>query len=141
MSDSTRIYAGDGVEVLWNAERCIHSRECVRGLPGVFDPARRPWIAAKAAGADDLAAVVARCPSGALHTRRLDGGAEEPTPETVTVQTVPNGPLYVRGVVVVEDEAGGLFRRDTRVALCRCGQSQHKPFCDNSHIGAGFRAP
>jgi CDGSH-type Zn-finger protein len=52
---------------------------------------------------------------------------------------VPNGPLYVRGSIEVRDADGSIFRRDTRLALCRCGQSRNKPFCDNSHRQAGFR--
>ncbi len=50
-----------------------------------------------------------------------------------------NGPLFVRGDLDIEgapDSAPGLR---FRAALCRCGQSKHKPFCDNSHEKAGFQ--
>ena len=50
-----------------------------------------------------------------------------------------NGPLFARGDLDVEgapDEAPGL---KYRAALCRCGQSRNKPFCDNSHEQSGFR--
>jgi CDGSH-type Zn-finger protein len=53
---------------------------------------------------------------------------------------VPDGPLFVRGDVTVTDEHGAVIRRDTRMALCRCGQSEHKPFCDNTHRRVGFRS-
>ena len=43
--------------------------------------------------------MIQRCPTGALHFRRLDGGSQEPVPEETTVQERPNGPLFVRGNV------------------------------------------
>jgi uncharacterized Fe-S cluster protein YjdI len=61
-----KAYAGAGIVVTFDAEVCQHSGNCVRGLPQVFDVRRRPWIAPDAAPAADVAAAVARCPSGAL---------------------------------------------------------------------------
>ena len=49
----------------------------------------------------------------------------------------PDGPNYVRGKVTLV--VAGAAVEDTRVALCRCGASRHKPYCDNSHLQAGFR--
>ncbi len=53
---------------------------------------------------------------------------------------VPGGPLYVRGPIVLKDAAGAVVFEGTRAALCRCGASQNKPFCDNSHLQVGFQA-
>ena len=39
-----RYYTGEGIEVSYDAQRCIHVSQCLRGLPEVFDRARRPWI-------------------------------------------------------------------------------------------------
>ena len=80
-----------------------------------------------------------RCPTGALHFRRLDGGPQEPVPEATTIQERPNGPLFVRGDVTIFGQDHTLVRQDTRVALCRCGASANKPFCDGSHRRVGFR--
>jgi uncharacterized Fe-S cluster protein YjdI len=63
-------YATDEIVVEWRPQLCAHSGNCVRGLPQVFDPKRRPWIDVNAATADEIEAQVARCPSGALRTRR-----------------------------------------------------------------------
>ena len=87
-----------------------------------------------------IARVVELCPSGALQYRRLDGGKQEVAGETTTVTPIKNGPLLVRGRVEVTREDGTLETLP-RATLCRCGQSLHKPFCDNEHIAAGFRAP
>ncbi|MFX4291583.1 (4Fe-4S)-binding protein [Streptomyces bohaiensis] len=68
-----RTYRGAEITVSFEAALCRHAAECVRGLPQVFDPARRPWIAPDAADADRVADIVRRCPSGALRHRPADG--------------------------------------------------------------------
>jgi uncharacterized Fe-S cluster protein YjdI/CDGSH-type Zn-finger protein len=134
----SRSYAGEGIEVLWEPRLCIHVRNCVRSLPQVFDPESRPWVVVGAADADAVAGTIETCPTGALHYRRLDGGREEQAPEDTTVEPRPNGPLFVRGLVRIVAPDGQLIREDTRVALCRCGASKNKPFCDGSHRRIGF---
>ena len=96
----------------------------MRGLPAVFDTDRRPWILPSGASADAIAAVIEKCPSGALHYTRRDGGAAETPPEQTTITPVPGGPLYVRGLVQLRAADGSLLVEDTRLALCRCGQSR-----------------
>jgi CDGSH-type Zn-finger protein len=66
----------------------------------------------------------------------------------VTIRLRDNGPLVVSGPVTIVDAEGNAFRIDEGkpgVALCRCGQSARKPFCDGAHKGCGFtsveRAP
>jgi uncharacterized Fe-S cluster protein YjdI len=135
-----RVYSNERIAVRWNPSRCIHSEHCSQGLPQVFQPSARPWIQVDAATADEIAAVVARCPSGALHVERLDGGPSEEPQEPTTIEPRPNGPLYLRGRLRIVDAEGILLREDTRVALCRCGHSRNKPFCDGSHETAGFQA-
>ena len=59
-----------------------------------------------------------------------------------TIKTRDNGPLLVEGDTVrVVDSAGGEFPIARRpLALCRCGHSGNKPFCDGSHNHVGFQA-
>jgi CDGSH-type Zn-finger protein/uncharacterized Fe-S cluster protein YjdI len=133
-----RVYANDAIEVHWEPKLCIHARTCVRRLGQVFDPERRPWVDVDGADPDEIAATVLTCPSGALHFRRLDGGAQEEPPQEMTVEPIRNGPLFVRGRIRIVDADGAVIREDTRVALCRCGQSANKPFCDGSHRRVGF---
>jgi uncharacterized Fe-S cluster protein YjdI len=129
----TREYNGDGIRVLWYANRCIHTGACMRGLPEVFNSRRRPWIRMQRAPADAIAETVLRCPTGALHFERSDGGDPDTVAGGVTIEIVPAGPYYVRGEVEIQEEDGTLIRRDSRIALCRCGKSLRMPFCDNSH--------
>jgi uncharacterized Fe-S cluster protein YjdI/CDGSH-type Zn-finger protein len=132
-------YRTDRIVVRWEPRLCIHSGRCTSALPMVFDRNARPWIDPSNADPDAVANVVARCPSGALHYERLDGGAQEPPPQTYTVEPQPNGPLYVTGPIRIVDADGNLIREDVRVALCRCGASRNKPFCDGTHEDVGFR--
>ena len=126
-------YTGAEGAVRYSPRRCIHFAACVRGLPAVFDPERRPWIAPDNADADALAAVVPQCPTGALHLERLDGGPpEQPQPEP-SIRVATDGPLYVRGDIRLQRADGTPIIADYRMALCRCGKSGNKPLCDGSH--------
>jgi uncharacterized Fe-S cluster protein YjdI len=134
----TRTYASEAIEVHWEASLCIHTQSCVHALPNVFRAAQRPWIVLDGADADAVAAAIEGCPTGALHYRRLDGGAQEVPPDEVSVEPRPDGPLFLRGRVRIVDADGTLVREDTRIALCRCGGSANKPFCDGTHRRIGF---
>jgi len=132
-------YEADGIVVTYEARRCIHAKECVQGLPTVFDSERKPWVDPRAAKADAVVRVIERCPTGALKYERRDGGPQEVAPPKNTIRVEPDGPLYVHGRVRVDGADGQPVVSDTRVALCRCGQSALKPFCDGSHKKAGFK--
>jgi uncharacterized Fe-S cluster protein YjdI len=132
--------AGD-VVVGYDPEVCIHASECVRMLPRVFDPATRPWIRPEYATPDEIAAVVARCPSGALSFRRATEKPMEAPAPVVTVMPLPNGPLILEGKIAILDPSGKVVREVPRVALCRCGHAAKKPYCDGSHARTGFQAP
>jgi uncharacterized Fe-S cluster protein YjdI/CDGSH-type Zn-finger protein len=128
----TREYGTEHITVEWHAERCIHSANCIRALPRVFDPRRRPWVDVRAATTDAVARAVLRCPTGALQFVRHDGGAQE-TPEVPTSLTpIRNGPLYARGDLEIRGLDGQVVRAGTRASLCRCGLARQIPFCDNT---------
>jgi uncharacterized Fe-S cluster protein YjdI len=118
-------YDGTRIEVTYDARRCLHAAECVRGLPAVFDTTRRPWIDPDAGDPDALAGVIRRCPTGALHYALRGGEPEQPAVPT-RMRVAEGGPLLVAGDL----ELGG--ERETRAAICRCGQSQNQPYCDRS---------
>jgi CDGSH-type Zn-finger protein/uncharacterized Fe-S cluster protein YjdI len=136
MPSKVREYAADAITVRYEMRRCIHAHECVRGLPQVFDLSRRIWIDATQASPDAIADVIERCPTGALHYRRKDGQGEA-IPSRNEIRVVADGPLYVRGELEIHTATGVVH--EARAALCRCGGSSNKPFCDNSHQRIGFR--
>lgn len=139
MANQPKEYWSDDIVVTFDAGRCLHVAECLRGLPEVFDRNRRPWVLPANASADDVAAVVMRCPSGALHFQRKDGGPAEAPSAEAAIRVAHRGPLYVRGDVELIMPDGSVVH-ETRLALCRCGNSQNKPFCDNSHLRVEFAA-
>lgn len=134
-------HTGKTIDISYDVGRCIHAEACVHGLPAVFDPARKPWIDPDRAPADAVTAVIHRCPTGALHYRRKDGGPAETADAVNTATVAADGPLYLRGDLEVLAPDGTLLLKDTRLALCRCGASKNKPFCDGAHQQAGFRDP
>ena len=59
----------------------------------------------------------------------------------LTITPYPNGPLGVSGAVEVISGTGRTVNRIDRTALCRCGHSANKPYCDGAHAKVGFVAP
>ena len=148
MSDETprrdprrlQVYEADGITVTFDPARCFHSGNCIRSLPLVFDTSRRRWIRPECASVDEVATVVANCPSGALRFARADGVAES-VPESLTMRPMRHGPLLVRGLVRLVRPDGSLILEDHRLALCRCGGTANPPFCDGTHVRQRFRDP
>lgn len=145
MSDKPKVkdYSNGEVIVHWEPRKCFHSGHCVRSMPEVFDPKRRPWIVLEGADADAVLRTVAGCPSGALRAERAEGKASEARSdgETATetrIRALPDGPLLVEDDFELTREDGATERCAGPVALCRCGASQRKPFCDGSHKKIGF---
>ena len=140
MGSRIHVYKGSTITVTWDAARCVHAAECVRGLPKAFNTARKPWVDANAASATAIMGVIERCPSGAL-TYEFGNGAKSERPAKTNSVTVdlrrPAAPAWRSRT---RPRFGRRHHRTkyTRLALCRCGQSANKPFCDRSHTKAGF---
>ena len=129
-----KTYEGAEIDVSFDMKRCIHARNCFLKLPDVFDPAQRPWVQPDNAPAEEIAAMIRTCPSGALQFSYADGRVEA-APKINRIAVLENGPLALAGQVRVEGAD-----QETRVTLCRCGLSKTKPFCDYSHVEGGFTA-
>ncbi len=133
-----RVYSSDKINVSFDSALCIHTANCLRGLPQVFDLDAKPWISPDTASPEDVAEVVERCPSGALQYERLDGGPQEQPEAEPLIYATQNGPLMVRGDVKLLDADGNVKSDGHRMTLCRCGESSNKPFCDSTHRKNGF---
>ncbi len=131
-------YSGDSAKVRWHGDLCIHIGECGRAKGELFVGGRKPWCDPDAAGDDEIKEVVERCPTGALSVEFEDGSRVERADPTNTVHVTYNGPLFVRGDIDIDGAPENAPGTRFRAALCRCGASKNKPFCDNSHIEAGF---
>lgn len=135
-------YSSDEITVIWKPDLCIHSAECVKGLPHVFRPKDRPWIQIEKASTEEIIETVDKCPSGALSYRSEKAEeTEEVKEETgrIRIKASKNGPFIVNGDLEIEDRDGNVRACPGKTtALCRCGASRNKPFCDGSHTGVKF---
>lgn len=132
-------YTNGEVSVVWEAEKCIHSAMCVKGLPNVFQPKERPWIKIDSSTTDKIIETVKKCPSGALSYYMND--TEDKTSETLEtkIEVLENGPLLIYGTLKVTHKDGKQETKNKTTAFCRCGASQNKPYCDGAHIKQDFK--
>jgi len=135
-TDDPNVARTKDITLRFNSQRCIHSRHCVLGAPGVFlANVKGPWLHPETVSVEECASVAHNCPSGAITYERHDGGPQEQAPRVNVLRIRENGPYAVHAAIALEGQ-GAVFR----ATLCRCGKSQNKPFCDNSHRDAGFAA-
>jgi uncharacterized Fe-S cluster protein YjdI len=137
----TKEYSNGEVIIIWKPSMCMHASFCWRELPEVFDPKKRPWINPKGATSERIIEQVKRCPSGALSYRMENEKEPEKTQNTTTVmeiEVVAGGPFLVHGELKIKDAEGKIITRNGLTALCRCGASKNKPYCDGSHQNIDF---
>lgn len=131
-------YSNGELTIVWKKELCIHSTKCWRGLRSVFQPGERPWIKPEGADAEAIRAQIDQCPSGALSYRAADIAPEQSVDDQARIEVSPDGPLLVSGPCTIIHPDGRSEARERSTALCRCGHSANKPFCDGSHRREGF---
>lgn len=127
-------YKRDSLTVVWQPSKCIHSKACFHGLPNVFNPENRPWIQLDAADIADIESQVKACPSGALSLL----GAESKSTENTAITVTKGGPLLIEGNLMITTVDGETTEKKGTTALCRCGASKNKPYCDGSHQNIAF---
>jgi CDGSH-type Zn-finger protein len=130
---------GPGVRLHDVRRLCAEARFCDRA-GGLWNLIERCEDADARALAEEEAAL---CPSGRYVLTDADGTPVEPDYEpSIALIDDPSlgvsGPLWVRGGIAIVDADGAAYEVRNRVTLCRCGSSANKPFCDGSHIAAGF---
>ena len=146
MSKETLKYTNDEVTVIWKPKVCIHSAICWKGLIEVFNPKERPWIKMDGATTEKIIEQVRQCPSGALSyylnaEAVIDEHADKVVAEAANilkVEVTPNGPYLIKTECLIVHSDGREETKTGTVALCRCGASGNKPYCDGSHRKVGF---
>jgi CDGSH-type Zn-finger protein/uncharacterized Fe-S cluster protein YjdI len=130
------VVRGKDITIRFDNAKCIHSRYCVTGAPTLFvGNVEGDWIFPDAVPVEDSVRIAWACPSGAIAYERHDGGPQEQAPPVNIVRLQENGPLAFRANLTINGQPAGY-----RATLCRCGKSKTKPFCDHSHVEAGFLA-
>ena len=134
------IYPGPGV-TLYDDNRCAFVRFCHREDGDV-------WTLTELSGDERLKREAVKestdCPAGRLvHIDSETGAIYEPdfTPSIALLEDPEegvSGPLYVRGGIPLIGSDGSMYEMRNRYALCRCGESRNKPFCDAMHVTVGF---
>ena len=140
-------YKNNDLIIYWTPSACTHSQKCITGLPAVFNPMRRPWVNINEASSEDLIRSIDECPSGALRYSLTENSKLNPElangrgsinfhPKeysSVIIKTIDHGPLIVEGTVKIIGQDDKLIQECNNAALCCCGRSRNKPFCDGSH--------
>lgn len=144
MPKQTHKYTNNEVTVVWKPEQCIHSKLCWNGLKEVFDPTKRPWVNIQGAATGRIIEQVRHCPSGALSYYMNDaaGTTQDPVAEAahiLKVEVTPKGPYIINTECIILHADGREEVKQGTVALCRCGSSNNKPYCDGRHNEINFQ--
>jgi truncated hemoglobin YjbI/CDGSH-type Zn-finger protein len=148
--DRRDTYAGQQVTIFDNRGLCQHSGLCTDRLAAVFHTGSEPFVTPSGGRMDEIVRAVRDCPSGALSygideveaRRQVDWNGSRPATITITA----DGPYRLAGGIDVVDDTLQPVQRaqgasNEHCALCRCGQSQNKPFCSGMHWYVGFHNP
>lgn len=137
-------YRNDEITVVWKPDTCIHSTLCWKGLTDVFNPKAKPWVKMDGATTEKIIEQVRKCPSGALsyylnkEVPANHGQVVAEAANILKVQVSPNGPYLIKTECLIVHSDGREETKTGTVALCRCGGSGNKPYCDGSHRKIGF---
>ncbi|SFN88580.1 Uncharacterized Fe-S cluster protein YjdI [Algoriphagus ornithinivorans] len=134
-------YSNGEVTITWEPHKCIHSANCVNGLPSVFDNTKKPWIDPEGSSTEKIVEQVQKCPSGALGYYFENESSKENVEldKEQIVEVMKDGPLMVYGNMTVKMTDGTTKKQHKVSAFCRCGGSQNKPFCDGTHKKIDFK--
>lgn len=154
---NNRNYSNKDITVFWKPDACVHASFCYRELIEVFDPGRRPWVNMNGAPTSQIIETVNLCPTEALtwkwnddeknktvggeHTNHIkfkrselmhqDQPVHNENPAVVKI--MKDGPIVITGNFTINYDGITKEVRKSLVSLCRCGKSNHMPFCDGSH--------
>jgi len=130
---------GPGLDLL-DDRRCAFARFCHREKGNVWELTAR---SGNAELKNEAIRAANECPAGRLVAADKDGKRYEPEyePAIEILQDPEEGVsagIFVKGNIPIESSDGQTYEIRNRVALCRCGKSQNKPFCDATHISIEF---
>jgi CDGSH-type Zn-finger protein len=130
-------YEGDGLTLEDDVSLCTMAGYCGDRFENVWAMIGR---SADPEVRERIRTMSSLCPSGRIRTRLPGAEPDEPAYEP-SLAVIADGPLWVRGGVPVVAADGTVYEVRNRQALCRCGASRNKPFCDGSHKRVKFLDP
>ena len=155
-------YKNNDITVYWKPSACVHASYCYRELIEVFDPSRRPWVDMNGSTTEKIIEVVNLCPTDALTWKWNDEAKNEtvgndmvnhvkfrrpellelidPVEEEkpVSVKIMTDGPIVLKGNFKISYDTTNKEVHEGIISICRCGASDHQPFCDGRHRKTGF---
>lgn len=126
MRTGTKQYTNGEITIVWSADKCKHNGACWSGM--------MKWVNPLIGTTKQIIDVINKCPNKALsyyYNVQCDP-LQSQFSDIKYVDIQENGPLLVRGPVKIKYKEKE-YDNEGIVAICRCGASQHKPYCDNSH--------
>jgi CDGSH-type Zn-finger protein/truncated hemoglobin YjbI len=143
-------YPGHELTIFDNRGICQHSGLCTDRLATVFRAGAEPFVAPSGGRMDEIIRAVRDCPSGALSY--ATGGSEQRdqadwgNARPPGIEVTKDGPYRITGGILLAGPDGAPAGRAEgasreHYALCRCGQSQNKPYCSGMHWYVNFRDP
>lgn len=136
----TKEYQGKDITVVDNIGICSHAGECVKGSPDTFfnwdgeERISNPDNSDK----EKIIETIKNCPSGSL-SYKIDSRLHNEFFSEEEVFVSKDGPLHIRGGVILDDPTKEELISKEHYTLCRCGASKNKPFCDGMHKKVNFK--
>lgn len=130
-------YEGKILKLIDSEKLCAYARFCHNNKTDVWE----------ATVNDDITTtekMVNECPAGRfiLIDKKTNEVIEKELEEKIYILQDPSencsGPLYIQGGIQIGDEYGNVYKRRSKVTLCRCGKSNNKPYCDAKHVSTKF---
>lgn len=136
--DRVDSYVGKGIVIHDNRGVCSHAGFCTDNLASVFRMGVEPWIDPDGSPVEEIIRVIEMCPSGAL-SYSLDGEKYDSQERGPSINLRLDGPYHVVGRIDLDDAGDSRPEAKEHYALCRCGGSKNKPFCDGTHWYIHFK--
>ena len=136
----TAEFKGKEITIMDNVGICCHAGECTKGAPEVFfTHENKKRISHPDKGDKEKTInVIRKCPSGSLAYKLSEKLYDQYFSEE-EIFIAKDGPLHVRGGVALNGDSAKELVSKEHYALCRCGKSKNKPFCDGTHFKVGFK--
>lgn len=129
-------YIGKKITIHDDRGICSHAGYCTDELPEVFRMRDEPWIDADAQTVEKIIETIRKCPSGAL-SYEIDGVLYDKYHEGAQVLMSEDGPYRISGSIEMDDDDTPTSTE--HYALCRCGKSKNKPYCNGQHWYVKFQ--
>lgn len=130
--ENIQVYEGKDIDIHFNRSICSGAANCVRKFSNIYKSTSENWISPDKGTIEEVINSIKACPSGALSYELKDESPKEEYKDE-EINIIKDGPILVKGDIENEISSWSTNANKQKFALCRCGNSKNKPFCDYSH--------